>query len=142
MERLGAYGRSTRRTLLVLGLVSAASSIAGRSTVRAQGKEAGKITSPELAARLGKKDFFLVNVHIPYEGEIEQTDTFIAYDTIAANLDKLPRDRNAKIIVYCRSGRMSALAASDLVKLGFTQVADLMGGMIGWEESGYKIIEK
>lgn len=142
MERLGAYGRSTRRTLLVLGMVSAASSIAGRSTVRAQGMEAGKITSPELAAQLGKKDFFLVNVHIPYEGEIEQTDTFIAYDTIAANLDKLPRDRNAKIIVYCRSGRMSALAASDLVNLGFTQVADLMGGMIGWEESGYKIIEK
>lgn len=104
--------------------------------------EAGKITGPELAARLGKKDFFLVNVHIPYEGEIEQTDTFIAYDTIAANLDKLPRDKNAKIIVYCRSGGMSAIAARDLVGLGFTQVSDLTGGMIGWEESGHKIIEK
>lgn len=142
MDRPGANGKSTRRSFIQLGPAMAAAFVPGRSTVRAQGLEAEQITSPELAARLAKKDFFLVNVHIPYEGEIEQTDAFIAYDTIAASLDKLPRDRNARIVVYCMSGRMSATAAKDLASLGFTQVSDLMGGMIGWQESGYKIIKK
>ena len=91
---------------------------------------------------LAQKDFFLVNVHIPYEGEIKDTDAFIVYDSIADNLDKLPQDKNAKIVVYCRSGGMSALAARELVRLGFTQVSDLAGGMIDWEKSGYKIIAK
>jgi rhodanese-related sulfurtransferase len=91
---------------------------------------------------LAQKNFFLVNVHIPYEGEIRDTDAFISYDSIADNLDKLPPDKNAKIIVYCRSGGMSAIAARELVRLGFTQVSDLAGGMIDWEKSGYKIIAK
>ena len=91
---------------------------------------------------LAQKDFFLVNVHIPYEGEIKDTDAFIVYDSIADNLDKLPQDKNAKIVVYCRSGGMSAIAARELIRLGFTQVSDLVGGMIDWEKSGYKIITK
>jgi rhodanese-related sulfurtransferase len=37
---------------------------------------------------------------------------------------------------------MSAIAARELVRLGFTQVSDLAGGMIDWEKSGYKIIAK
>ena len=91
---------------------------------------------------LAQKNFFLVNVHIPYEGEIKDTDAFIAYDSIADNVDKLPPDKNAKIVVYCRSGGMSAIAARELIRLGFTQVSDLAGGMIDWEKSGYKIIAK
>jgi hypothetical protein len=38
------------------------------------------ITSDQLAEKLARKEFFFVNVHIPYEGEIEQTDAFIQFD--------------------------------------------------------------
>ncbi len=91
---------------------------------------------------LAQKDFFLVNVHVPYEGEISSTDTFIPYNEIANNLDKLPKDKNAKIVLYCRSGRMSGIAAQELAKLGYTRVFDLAGGMIAWEKAGYQIIKK
>ena len=37
-------------------------------------------TSDQLAEKLARKDFFFVNVRIPYEGEIEQTDAFIQFD--------------------------------------------------------------
>lgn len=100
------------------------------------------LTSAELAAMLSQKEFFLVNVHIPYEGEIKNTDAFIEYDKIADNLDKLPTDRNAKIVLYCRSGRMSEIAARELTRLGYTRVSDLFGGMIDWKKSGYEVIEK
>jgi rhodanese-related sulfurtransferase len=100
------------------------------------------LTTIELAAVLPRKDFFFVNVHVPYEGEIEGTDAFIPYDRIAENLDKLPADKNAKIVLYCRSGRMSEIAARELVRLGYKHVSHLAGGMIAWEESGYELIRK
>lgn len=142
MERGGMNSKFTRRLALLLGFAGAASLTYIHFTARAQDVDVVKLNDLQLVAMLAQKDFFLVNVHIPYEGEIKDTDAFIAYDTIADNLDKLPQDKNAKIVVYCRSGGMSAIAARELVHLGFTQVSDLAGGMIDWEKSGYKIITK
>ena len=142
MERGGINGKFTRRLALLLGVAGVASLTYIHFTARAQDVDVVKLNDLQLATMLAQKDFFLVNVHIPYEGEIKDTDAFIAYDSIADNLDKLPQDKNAKIVVYCRSGGMSAIAARQLVRLGFTQVSDLAGGMIDWEKSGYKIITK
>jgi len=100
------------------------------------------LTSRELASMLENKDFFFVNVHIPYDGDIKNTDASIPYDKITDNLDKLPKDKNAKIVLYCRSGRMSEIAAKELVKLGYSNVSHLAGGMIDWEKNGYEIIKK
>ena len=100
------------------------------------------LTSSQLAEMLLKKDFLFVNVHMPYAGEIENTDAFIPYDKLADNLAQLPKDKNAKIVLYCRSGRMSELAARELAQLGYTQVSHLSGGMIDWQKNGYEIIKK
>ena len=40
-------------------------------------------------------------------------------------------DRNAEILIYCRSGRRSAEAAKKLTKLGYTNVCDF-GGIQDW----------
>ena len=98
------------------------------------------ISPIELNSQLKTKDFLFVNVHIPYEGEIENTDLFIPYDEIEKNLDKLPK--NKKIVLYCRSGRMSQEVADKLVKLGFTKVYNLTGGMHNWQSRGFLIVTK
>lgn len=95
-----------------------------------------------LAAMLKSKDFPLINVHIPYEGELDGTDLFIPYNEIGANLGKLPAGKDAKIVLYCRSGSMSAIAARELVKRGYTNVYNLDGGMIAWKAAGYPLLDK
>ena len=100
------------------------------------------LTSVQLAVMLRQKDFYFVNVHTPYEGEIKNTDASIIYDKIAENLDKLPRNKNEKIVLYCESGRMSEIAARELARLGYSQVSHLEGGMIAWKKSGYEVIRK
>ncbi len=100
------------------------------------------ISATGLAAMLKNKDFPLINVHIPYEGEIEGTDLFIPFDQIGQNLDKLPADKDARIVLYCRSGSMSAKAARDLVESGYTDVWNLDGGMIAWKQAGFTVLEK
>ena len=69
-----------------------------------------RINPSELKERLNNKNFTLINVHTPYEGEILGTDTFIEYDEIVAARTQLPQDKNAEIVLYCKTGRMSAEA--------------------------------
>lgn len=95
-----------------------------------------------LAAMMEEKSFPLVNVHIPYEGEIEETDLFIPYNEIEQNLDQLPADKDARIVLYCRSGSMSAQAAQTLVELGYTDVWNVDGGMIAWRNSGRPLLNQ
>lgn len=97
------------------------------------------ISVDELHGSLANKDFMLVNVHIPYIGEIDGTDSNIPYNEIADNLDKLPADKEEKIVLYCQSGNMSAIAAQTLADLGYTNVIDVPGGMIEWKNRGYSI---
>ncbi|MEK7588179.1 MAG: hypothetical protein AAB457_05155, partial [Patescibacteria group bacterium] len=49
------------------------------------------VSAKELKKLLTKKNFTFINVHTPYEGEIEKTDTFIAYDQIVAQSTALPK---------------------------------------------------
>ena len=95
----------------------------------------------QLHSELQSKDFVFVNVHIPFEGDIAGTDLSIPYDKITQpdNLSLLPADKGAKIVLYCRSGRMSAIAAQALAEQGYTNVWDVPGGMVDWEAAGFEL---
>lgn len=111
-------------------------------TVQTEGGTYTNITPQELKMMLAHKDFAFVNTHIPYEGEIEPTDAFVPYDALDENLGKLPADKNAKIVLYCRSDRMSTIAAKELVKKGYTNLYNLVGGMVAWESAGLPVAVK
>jgi len=108
-------------------------------TVSVAGGSYKNITAQDLNTMLKNKDFVFINTHIPFAGNIAGTDLSIPYDQIGQNLSQLPADKNAKIVLYCRSGRMSAIAAESLVKLGYTNIWNLQGGMDGWVQAGYTL---
>lgn len=99
------------------------------------------INAAQLAAMMENTDFTLVNVHIPYAGDIPGTDLSIPYNTITDHLDQLP-DKDAPIVLYCLGGPMSRTAALALVAEGYTNVLDLNHGMVGWERSGYELVRE
>lgn len=83
--------------------------------------------------------YTIINVHIPYEGEVPNTDAFVPYNDLDALTSALP-DKNAPIVLYCRSGRMSEEASRALVERGYTQVWDVPGGMIAWQDGGREVL--
>lgn len=48
-------------------------------------------------------------------------------------------DKSAVIILYCRSGARSALAAQSLTILGYKAVVSMAGGFLAWQEASYPI---
>ena len=56
---------------------------------------------------------------------------------IADRAEKELPDKEQLILVYCRSGRRSKIAAEELVKLGYSNVKEF-GGIIDWE---YEIVK-
>lgn len=46
--------------------------------------------------------------------------------------------KNEEIIFYCRSGNRSGISAALLDQLGFTNTKNLVGGMLAWQEKGFK----
>jgi rhodanese-related sulfurtransferase len=120
------------------------SAAAGRSegtVVQANGGHWTNITPDTLGSMLEKKDFTLLNVKTPYIGEIAGTDLYIPYTDLAARAAQLPANKGARIVVYCRSGNESAIAAQTLIDLGYTNIDNLDGGMTAWTASGRQIVQ-
>lgn len=95
-----------------------------------------KLVSPiEFGNLISNIDIFLLDVHTPEQTHIPGTDAFIPFDRIQNNLSKLPSDKSTPVLVYCRSGSMSAQASQEIAALGYTSVYDLDGGTDAYKES-------
>ena len=55
----------------------------------------------------------------------------IPYTEIENKAEEMITDKDKLILVYCRSGRRSKIAAESLAKLGYTNVKEF-GGIIDW----------
>ena len=77
----------------------------------------------------------------PDRGEMAGTDLHIPSNPRAARAAELPKDKSAKITVYCRSGNESAIAAQTLIDLGYTNIDNLDGGMTAWTASGRQLVQ-
>jgi phage shock protein E len=99
------------------------------------------LTPPQLALALEDKDFLLINTHAPYGFEIEHTDAHIPLDDEGRWLGRYPADKATKIVLYCRSGQWSSVAARELVAAGYANVWHLDGGMVAWHAEGLPLKE-
>ena len=55
----------------------------------------------------------------------------ISHEEIAEKAEDVLKDKDQLILVYCRSGRRSKIAAEALVELGYTNIKEF-GGIIDW----------
>jgi len=95
------------------------------------------ITPEEVKKRLDAGEILqLVDVRESFEHEAFNIGGLLIplgrindFDT--SEIDNL---KEQEVILYCRSGNRSGQAAMILETLGFTNVKNLMGGMLAWQE--------
>lgn len=96
------------------------------------------ITATELNRIMQHEDIFLVDVHTPEQKHIKGTDAFIPYNEVEKYQDRLPKDKNTPIYVYCQSGPMGNSAARSLHDLGYLNLSNLEGGTKAWTKNNFE----
>jgi len=79
------------------------------------------------------KEYILLDVRTQEEFNTEHIEgaALIPFDEVGDRAGVEIPDKNALILVYCRSGRRSEAAAQELVEMGYTSVYDF-GGILDW----------
>jgi rhodanese-related sulfurtransferase len=125
--------------LLAVFLGACSSDGSGEGSSGGSGASWTQLSPTELDTMMKDQDVFLVNVHVPYEGQIPGTDAFIPYDQIASRIDELPSDPST-LVIYCRTGHTSGLAAQALAAAGYTGFYELAGGYTAWTQAGLPFV--
>ncbi len=83
-----------------------------------------------------KQDLVLLDVREPHELEIckLQYTLHIPIGEMRFRFDELDQYKDKTIIVYCRSGRRSNMAAQFMQESGFSNVKNLKGGVLAWSD--------
>jgi rhodanese-related sulfurtransferase len=95
------------------------------------------ITADEIKVRMDAgEDINLVDVREPAENaEFNIGGTLLPLGKILAmQVEDIEALKNAEVVCYCRSGQRSMQACMMLETFGFTNVKNLVGGMLGWKE--------
>lgn len=62
----------------------------------------------------------------------------IPIDQVVARVREIPRDR--PVLVYCAVGSRSSQVAGYLAQLGYAEVYNMSGGIMGWQVRGYPVL--
>ncbi|MDD3335613.1 MAG: rhodanese-like domain-containing protein [Eubacteriales bacterium] len=92
-----------------------------------------KITAEEAKKMMDEGDVIVVDVRRAEEYEQKHIPGAILApnETIAEDAAAILPDKDATLLVHCRTGIRSKQASDKLVKLGYTKVYD-MGGIVDW----------
>lgn len=92
-----------------------------------------------VASIQNRDDVVLIDVReqAEYDEKHIPNVTLIPLGTLADRLTEIPTDKT--VIVTCRSGNRSGQATDYLRQQGFTNVHNMLGGIVAWEEAGYSV---
>jgi rhodanese-related sulfurtransferase len=105
-------------------------------------KRIREVTVDDVKGKLERNDeFLLVDVREDKEWEKDHLPRAIhlGKGVIERDIEQRVPDLNAPIILYCGGGFRSALAADNLVRMGYKNVVSMDGGIRGWREKGYPL---
>ena len=130
--------------LASVGLDDIAGFVIGTAVVRACGLPVGtlaNVTAQELAHRLAhERDLVVLDVResTEWEGGHVPGARHIPMRQVAERIDEVPRDRT--VAITCAGGARSSIVGSMLLARGFTNIANVWGGMTGWAQAGLPTI--
>ena len=93
-----------------------------------------RITPDQAKEMMNDENVIILDVRTQDEfdaGHIENA-VLLPYDDILSQHSMVFTNKNQIILIYCRTGRRSWIAATQLVELGYTSVYDF-GGIIDWQ---------
>jgi rhodanese-related sulfurtransferase len=97
------------------------------------------ITIEELKERMDKgEQLNLIDVREEYEfDEFNIGASLIPLGELPDRLEEIEAWKDQEILIHCRSGARSGRAKEYLISEGYTNVRNVLGGMLAWQAAGY-----
>ncbi|MEO0967142.1 MAG: rhodanese-like domain-containing protein [Cyanobacteria bacterium J06639_18] len=95
------------------------------------------VNAQTLKSLIEQQTVTLIDVREPSEYAGENIPGAILVSLSTFDLGKVPQEEDTQLVLYCRSGNRSTMAAQKLFDGGFAQVTHLDGGIVAWKEAGY-----
>ena len=92
----------------------------------------------------GTAPFLLLDVRSPDEHAAGHIDgsLLIPVSDLSRRIAEIAAHKNNQVIVYCHSGGRSAMAAQILAAQGFSNVTNMVGGMLDWFQNSLPVKRK
>ena len=93
----------------------------------------------QVEAIRARDDVVLIDVREQWEYDEAHIPgvTLIPLQTVPNNLQEIPTDKT--VILTCRSGNRSGKATDFLRQQGYTNVHNMAGGILAWQQAGYEV---
>ena len=97
------------------------------------------IDAETVASVINRDDIFLLDVREAWEHEAGHIvgNTLIPVGSVQNRLAEIPTDKT--VIVYCHSGGRSARVSNFLRQQGYTNVHNMLGGIVAWQRAGFGV---
>jgi rhodanese-related sulfurtransferase len=94
------------------------------------------ISVKESVVLINRQPIIMIDVRNANEFKTARIDNSlnIPLDQLAENIDKLKKNPNKTIVVYCQKGFRSAQAVKILYKLGINNAVSIEGGLDAWQK--------
>ena len=101
-----------------------------------------KIEPFEAVEEIEGGEVVLIDTREPHEYQEAhlQGGKLVPPGLLAEEIAAAAPDKSARTILYCRTGSRSALAAAQMQKLGYEDVASMAGGIVLWQEQGLPVV--
>ena len=97
------------------------------------------IDAPSLKQWLDHKSVLLIDVRETVEYANSHIPGAICHPLSSFEPSQINLHPDQRLVLYCRSGKRSALAAEQLNAEGFTDITELQCGIAAWETEGYPV---
>jgi rhodanese-related sulfurtransferase len=142
----------TRKKIVLLALVLVVASLVGSGVLFADGLTSADFLSEakaiiktvnvtEAKSLFDRGGYLFIDVREPNETAMGQIPgaVLIPRGLIEFRIAGAVEDKNANIVVYCKSGGRSALATYTLAHMGYKNVVSMDGGWGAWSEADYPV---
>lgn len=101
------------------------------------------LSPAEFAKQADKKEVTVIDIRTPEEvaeGKVVADALELDYYSPDFKSELAKLDKDQTYLIYCRSGNRTGDTKRMMKSLGFTDVSDLQGGKVAWEQSGRELV--
>ena len=140
-HRLFVFVLALIATLALTAPMAAAKDMTAKDMVAEAKEDICEVSVSEAKALLDNGGYIFLDCREPKEFKMGHVpgSVNIPRGLMEFKIGKQVPDKNAKIVMYCKSGGRGCLATCTLCRMGYQNVKNMAVGWLAWEKSGYPV---